>query len=333
MTDQANVSKNRANGFFRGPAAFLFPGQGAQEVGMGKDLYQASPAARRVIDEADKALGFPLSALMFDGPAQELERTINTQPAILTVSLACLAAASEQAGKSLEADASFMAGHSLGEYTALAASGVLEIGETVWLVKERGRLMQAACDQRPGAMAAILGMELAPLEEVCKETNTQVANINTPGQIVISGSEEDIAKAIKLAVSQGAKRALPLKVSGAFHSYLMGPAMEGMLKALDKVTFHSAAVPIIANCSSKPISSAWEIKEELAQQLCGCVRWQDSVSFMVNAGVSSFVEFGPGKVLSGMVKRIATGVDIAAVSDLASAKSLLAAQQDEAKPL
>ncbi len=331
MTSPIPVSKQGVNGLFRGPAAFLFPGQGAQEVGMGKDLYEASPAARRVIDEADKALGFSLSSLMFNGPAEELERTINTQPAILTVSLACLAAASEHAGRPLQSGAVFMAGHSLGEYSALAASGALETGEAVWLIKERGRLMQAACDQRPGAMAAILGMDLAPLEEVCKETNTQVANINTPGQIVISGSQEDIPNAIRLAASRGAKRAIPLKVGGAFHSYLMGPAVDGMIKALDKVTFKSASVPVIANCTGKPITVAWEIKEELAQQICGCVRWQDSVSFMINAGVSNFVEFGPGKVLSGMVKRIATNVDTANVNDIASARGLLALQS-EAKP-
>ncbi|MBI4312947.1 MAG: ACP S-malonyltransferase [Chloroflexi bacterium] len=322
VTDNNNALKNGANGLFQGPAAFLFPGQGAQEVGMGKDLYDASAAARSIIDEADRALGFALSGLMFGGPAAELERTINSQPAILTMSLACLTVAGEHAGHSLQASASFMAGHSLGEYTALAAAGALDIGDAVRLVRERGRLMQEACDQRPGTMAAILGMDQAPLEEVCKETNTQVANINAPGQIVISGAEEDIARAVKLAAERGAKRALPLKVSGAFHSYLMGPALDGMLKALDKVTFHTAAVPVVANCTVKAMTSAQEIKEELAQQICGCVRWQESVNFMVSAGVGTFVEFGPGKVLSGMVKRIATGVHVAAVNDIASAKNL-----------
>lgn len=322
MTAPTNGPKNGASGLFQGPAAFLFPGQGAQEVGMGRDLYEASAAARRVMDEADKALGISLSGLMFNGPAGELERTINSQPAILTMSLACLAAAAEQVGQPLEAQASFMAGHSLGEYTALAASGSLDIASAVWLVRERGRLMQEACDQRRGAMAAVMGMDLAPLEEVCKETNTQVANINTPGQIVISGAEEDIARAIKLAAEQGAKRAIPLKVSGAFHSYLMGPALDGMLKALEKVSFHNAGVPVVANCTTRPMTSAWEIKEELTQQLCGCVRWQESVNYMVNAGVGSFVEFGPGKVLSGMVKRIASGVQVSAVNDLTSARTL-----------
>ena len=306
-----------------GHTAFLFPGQGCQKVGMGKDLCKASTAAHDVFMEADKILGFPLSNLMFNGPTDELERTINSQPAILTMSLACLAAASEQASRSLETDASFMAGHSLGEYTALAASGILEVGETVWLVRERGRLMQEACDKRPGAMAAIMGMDLVRLKEVCKETNTQVANINAPGQIVISGAEEDIARAIKLAPKKGAKHAVLLKVSGAFHSYLMGTTLEGMLKAIETVTLHDLRIPVIANCTSKPLTSATAVKEELIQQLCGCVRWQDSVNFMVEAGMTKFVEFGPGNVLTGMVKRIAKGINkgvsIANVSDVDSA--------------
>ncbi|MBI4201942.1 MAG: ACP S-malonyltransferase [Chloroflexi bacterium] len=326
----ANSSRNGADDLFSTPTAYLFPGQGAQEVGMGRDLYTDSPAARRIIDDADKALGFSLSSLMFNGPADELERTINTQPAILTVSLACLAAAREQVERPLETLASFMAGHSLGEYTALAAAGVLETADAVWLVRERGRLMQEACDLQPGAMAAIIGMELPPLEEVCQETNTQIANINSPGQVVISGSQEDIARAVQLASERGARRAIPLKVSGAFHSYLMGPALEGMLKAIGKVTFHNTLVPIVANCTSKPVTAALEIKDELAQQLCGCVRWQESVSYMVGAGVGNFIEFGPGKVLTGMVKRIASSVQVANVNDLVSARSLATFQHNEA---
>jgi [acyl-carrier-protein] S-malonyltransferase len=316
------TSKNGTNGHIKSTWAFLFPGQGSQEVGMGMDLYQKSPAARRVFDEADQALETSLTKIMFHGPNNELERTVNSQPAILTTSLACLAAANEHDGNALESHAKFMAGHSLGEYTALAAAGVIDVGEAVWLVRERGRLMQNACDQHPGAMAAILGLDEAVVEEVCRETGTQIANINAPGQIVISGEKAAVAKAIKLTSARGAKRSISLKVNGAFHSYLMGPAMDGMTRALDSIHFRNPVTPVIANCNAKPLNSSQEVKEELAQQLCGCVRWQDSISYMIDAGVTNFYEFGHGNVLSGMIKRINDSVSIKSVSDTASAKEL-----------
>jgi [acyl-carrier-protein] S-malonyltransferase len=303
--------------------AFLFPGQGSQEVGMGFKLHKKSKAARRVFDEADSVLGISLSQLMFYGPAKELERTNISQPAILTMSLACLAAASEQAGRPLETDASFMAGHSLGEYTALIAANVLEVGEAVWLVRERGRIMQDACDRVLGNMVVILGLGEAVMAEICKKTGTQIANINAPGQIVISGEQAKVAKAMNLASKRGAKHAISLPVSGAFHSYLMAPTLNGMAKALEDVHLRNPATPVIANCSAKPLTSITAIKEELVQQLCGCVRWQDSITFMVNKGVDSFIEFGPGSALTGMVKRIAKGINksvsIANVSDVDSA--------------
>ena len=318
----AHGSKNETNGFLDSPAAFLFPGQGSQEVGMGHDLYENSPAARRVFDEVNQALGSSLNQIMFQGPAEELDRTINSQPAILTVSLACLAAAKEHAASIMDSHVHFMAGHSLGEYTALAAAGVLDIADAAWLVRERGRLMQEACEQCSGTMAAILGLEEEVVEEVCRETGTQVANVNSPGQIVISGEQASVAKAMELASARGAKRTIPLRVSGAFHSYLMGPALEGMVKALDAVQFGNPVTPVIANCSGKPLTASWEVKDELIEQLCGCVRWQDSISYMVDAGVTSFIEFGPGRVLSGMVKRIANNVQVTSVSDDTSAQNL-----------
>jgi [acyl-carrier-protein] S-malonyltransferase len=290
---------------------------------MGKDLYENSPAARHVFEEADQALGFPLTNLMFDGPSEELLRTVNSQPAILTVSLACLAAAEDEAGEPLGRHVRFVAGHSLGEYSALVAAGVLDIPEAVWLVRERGRVMQEACDQIPGSMAAILGLEEETIGEICQETCTQVANINAPGQIVISGEGEAVVKAIEMAKGLGAKRAIALSVSGAFHSYLMAPALSGMIKALNEVHIRNPVTPIIANCTSKPLTSATDVKEELVQQLCGCVRWRDSISCMLEAGVTNFVEFGPGRVLSGMVKRIADAAHITNVNGIESAHGLL----------
>jgi len=313
----------QSNALFAPHTALLFPGQGAQEVGMGKDLHDSSFAARRVFEEAAQALDVPLTNIMFEGPSDELKRTINSQPAILTVSLACLAAAQEKSGDVSSAPVQFVAGHSLGEYTALVAAGVLETSEAVWLVRERGRLMQEACDQCLGTMAAILGLDEATLAEVCKETGTQIANINAPGQIVISGEQAGIAKAIEMAKQRGAKRAIPLEVSGAFHSYLMGSAINGMAKALESVRFRNPTTPVIANCTGKPITSVADVKEELIQQLCGCVRWQDSVNYMVGAGATNFIEFGPGRVLSGTVKRIADNVQVSNVSNVASVQSLL----------
>lgn len=292
--------------------ACIFPGQGSQAVGMGSSLYEASRQAREVFEESDTALQFRLSRLCFEGPEEELRDTINAQPAILTTSIACLRAASEF-GASLKPV--LVAGHSLGEYTALVASNVISFADAVLLVRERGRLMQEAGKAKPGGMAAIIGLDEESLEEVCRETGSQIANFNCSGQIVISGTRESLARSMDLAKARGARRVIPLQVSGAFHSALMQPTVEGMAKAISQVDFKHPSVPVIANSTAQPLTSADEVKEELLQQLCNCVQWQPSVEYMVGAGVSTFIEIGPGQVLTGLVKKISTEVQVFNISD------------------
>ena len=298
--------------------AIIFPGQGAQEVGMGKSLFENSDAAKDVFLRADEALDMHLSKIIFEGPSEELERTINTQPAILTVSIACFEAYKSLNSLSVSTIAKFAAGHSLGEYSALVANKTITLEDGVKLVRERGRLMQEACDRVDSGMAAIIGLEEDIVQDICKESNTQAANVNSPGQIVISGLKTDIETAVKISSDRGAKRAIPLKVSGAFHSYLMSSALTEMNEAIKNVPFNNSTIPLIANCSSKPISNASEIREELAEQLCGCVYWQKGIELMASKGVTTFYEFGPGKVLSGMVKRIVENATTHSVSDYES---------------
>lgn len=295
--------------------AYVFPGQGAQSVGMGLDLYRGFKAAKAVFNRADKSLGFPLSRLCFEGPEDELRQTINAQPAIVTASYACLEASRESVNLP---PADFVAGHSLGEYTALAAAGVLDFDHTVYLSRERGRLMHQAGQITPGGMAAIIGLEEKPLAELCAESGARIANINSPGQIVISGAEASIDKAVAMAKAKGAHRAIPLQVSGAFHTPLMQPAVEGMAEIIAKLDFKDPAVPIIGNTTARPLTTAGAVKDELLNQLCNCVQWQRSVEYMVAVGVITFIEIGPGKVLAGLIKRIDRSVKIINIGDAES---------------
>lgn len=304
--------------------AFLFPGQGSQAVGMGLELYQSSPEAKDVFDQVDEALGAPLSRIIFEGPEDELRKTINTQPAIMTMSLACLTAMAEALGQDRMPQVALMAGHSLGEYTALVAAGALSLTDGARLVRERGRLMQHAADLTKGSMAAIIGMDDAALEEVCRETGTEISNLNTPDQTVISGESAAVARAMELATARGARRAVPLAVAGAFHSRLMRPAQDGLTKVVGAITINEPSVPIVANCTGLPITTAQEIKRELTSGLCTCVRWKDSVGYMTQSGITTFYEIGPGKVLSGMVKRINPDAEVINVSDLESIRLLTA---------
>jgi len=301
-------------------AAYVFPGQGSQWVGMGLDLYQNYDAARAVFEQADKALGFSLSRLCFEGPEEELTRTVNAQPAIVTVSFACL-----EASRSLDSGlppASFVAGHSLGEYTALAAAGVLDFATAVYLARERGRLMHQAGEITPGGMAAIIGLDEAPLAEVCQQSGTRIANINCPGQIVISGAKGKLAQAIEMVKEKGAHRAIPLQVSGAFHTQLMQPAVDGMAEVMATLSFSNPTIPIIGNTTARPLTTAEAVKEELLTQLCNCVQWQRSIEYMVGDGVSTFIEIGPGRVLAGLIKRIDRGVKIINIGDAEAVKNI-----------
>ena len=295
--------------------AFLFPGQGAQVVGMGAGLYHASTLARSVFEEADATLDFPLTKRIFEGPVEELRQTVNAQPAILCVSIACLRAMEEQLGDAMPTPA-FVAGHSLGEYTALVAAQALTFADGLRLVRRRGELMQAASDRAPSGMAAMLGASLATVQDVCAATGTQVANLNSPGQYVIAGPLAALDEAVGLAQAQGVRRVVRLEVSGAFHTEMMRPAQDELDGTLRDVELHHTAVPVVANTTARPVTTPEEVRYELAQQLCGCVMWQASVEYMVAQGVTRFVEVGPGNVLTGLTRRIAPEVEAVAVEGL-----------------
>jgi len=287
--------------------AYVFPGQGSQKVGMGRDLYDTYPAAKSAFDQADAKLGFPLSQLCFEGPENELRQTINAQPALVATSIACLEAIREVNPAALPVP-EFVAGHSLGEYTALAVAGVIDYPTVVYLARERGRLMSEAGDKSPGGMVAVIGFDEALLLEVCEATNTWLANVNCANQLVISGTKENLARAAQLAKEKGAKRAIPLPVSAAFHTPLMESAVTGMSQILKDLPFADPSVPIVGNTIAEPLRDGAAIKAELLRQLCGSVQWQRSVEYMVASGVDTFIEIGPGEVLSGLISRVAPEV-------------------------
>ena len=301
--------------------AYVFPGQGSQSVGMGTELFESSRAARETFEEADDSLGFPLSRLIFEGPAQGLQNTANSQPAIMTMSVAAWRTWQELQGPAaLHAKA--VAGHSLGEYTSLVAADVIDFSDAVKLVRRRGELMNQAAVNRPGAMAAILGLNELAFAQICDETGVELANINTDDQIVISGDKIAVARAMDLASARGAKKTIPLPVSGAFHSSLMFEAASGLADAVQALNFKEPKMPIVGNCDSRLLSTSDEIRSELVNGLCQCVQWKDSVRHLVDSGVTQFVEFGSGGVLAGLIKRIDRGVKVSTVSDTASMRKL-----------
>ena len=288
---------------------------------MGLELYNTSQAAREVFEEADDSLNFHLSRLIFEGPAEDLQDTVNSQPAIMVVSIACWRAWEEFLGARTPKPAS-VAGHSLGEYTSLVVAGVISFKDGLCLVRERGRLMQQASAERPGGMAAIIGLDEYALEHICAETGVELANINSDDQIVISGDKIAVARAMDLASARGARKTIPLQVSGAFHSSLMYQAQTGLSEAVEAMELHDPAFPIIANYSGTALDTAEEVRSELVNGLCHCVQWRNSVRYMVNSGVSQFVEFGPSKVLTSLIKRIDRDVAAVTLSDTASIQKL-----------
>ena len=298
--------------------AFLFPGQGAQSVGMGLDLYEGSDSGRKVFEMVDEALGRPLSRIMFEGSEDDLRETKNAQPGIMAVSLACMEAMKENIAQEFMPVPYLMAGHSLGEYTALAASGVLSVMDTALLVQERGELMQNACDSNPGTMAAVLGLDEMVLQEIVRDSGVYISNINTQEQIVISGEKIAVARAMDMANARGAKKVIPLKVGGAFHSGLMEPAKAGLLEFIDGLKFNDPEVPIVGNCTGNPLQTGDEIKGELITQISGCVQWKKSVDFMIKSGVTNFLEIGPGRALGGMVKKIDRAANVSSINDIDS---------------
>lgn len=309
-------------------AAFIFPGQGSQAVGMGKALADSFPAARAVFDEVDAALGEKLSAIAWEGPAEKLTLTENAQPALMAVSLAVVRVLESEAGLNLRRDAAFLAGHSLGEYSALAAAGSFGLADAARLLRIRGRAMQEAVPVGAGAMAALLGLDFAQAVEVASEASRgqvcAAANDNGGGQVVVSGDKAAVERAVEIAKAKGAKRALMLPVSAPFHCALMRPAADVMAKALAAVAVTAPAVPVVANVTARPVSDPGEIVRRLIEQVTGTVRWRESVAFMAGAGVTTFYEVGAGKVLSGLVRRIAegaSGVAISAAEDVAAFKA------------
>jgi len=287
--------------------AYIFPGQGSQYVGMGKDLYDASDAAKTFFDKADALLGFSISKICFEGPEEELKQTKNTQPAIFLHSIVLF-----HLMNNLKFD--MTAGHSLGEYSALVAAGALTFENGLKLVRLRGELMQRAGIEQPGTMAAIVGLDAKAVNGICAEVSktgiVQAANFNSPGQIVISGSNTGVRKAMEFAKTQGAKIVKELSVSGAFHSPLMKSAQAEFKIALDKTEIRDAEVPVYANVTAQPVRNALEIRTLLFQQLTSPVRWEESVANMAADGATTFAEIGPGKVLQGLVKRINGNVQI-----------------------
>ncbi len=308
--------------------AFVFPGQGAQAVGMGRDLAEAFPVARAIFDQIDEALGQPLSKLMFEGPEATLTLTENAQPALMAASLAATRVLESEGGFTLADKGAFVAGHSLGEYSALAAAGALDVADAARLLRLRGQAMQQAVPVGAGAMAALMGLELEAVREVAAEASEagvcDTANDNAPGQVVISGDVAAVERAVELAKARGAKRAVMLSVSAPFHCRLMQPAAEVMQGALADTKVSAPTLPLVANVTASPLSDPDAIRQRLIEQVTQTVRWRESVQYMAGSGVTTLVELGQGKVLSGLARRIDRALSATSVGTSADIESAVA---------
>ncbi|MEW6096696.1 MAG: ACP S-malonyltransferase [bacterium] len=297
--------------------AYVFPGQGAQYVGMGYEFYQNFESSKKIFDTSDEILGYSLTKLCFEGPIERLSQTQYAQVAILTTSIACLQPLKENL---LPAD--YMAGHSLGEYSALVAAEGIEFKEALRIVQQRANFMQEEAEKIPAGMIAVLGLDRVEVEKICKEESVEIANINCPGQIVISGFKEYLDKAAQKAINRGAKKTIPLSVNGAFHSSFMKPAELKLANVLNSAKIKNLHIPVIANVSAKPVVSSDEIKQSLIKQISNSVLWEDSIRFMIEEGINTFIEIGPGKVLKGLIKRIDSSVEVKNIENIESLKLL-----------
>jgi [acyl-carrier-protein] S-malonyltransferase len=287
--------------------AYVFPGQESKQVGMGLDLYVHYNSAREVFEEVDKTLGFPLSRLCFEGPEEDLAQTINVQAAVLAVSVACLRAAAEISEGTMPTP-TLVAGHGSGEYAALVAAGVLKLSDAVKLIRERGRLMNEAGRRKPGGMLTIMDIDKDTMDGICMTTGVEISNINAPGNIVVSGDNDKLAKAKRLAQVKGARRMVPVRgVTGGFYSSLMDPALEGMINAVAQFPYEVPRIPVVANVTAQPMNTVEAVKEELISQIIHGIKWQQSVETMLARGITTFFEVGPGDTLTKYIKAISPG--------------------------
>ncbi|MBK15780.1 MAG: [acyl-carrier-protein] S-malonyltransferase [Chloroflexi bacterium] len=315
MSTSISIPTTNAN------TAYLFPGQGSQKVGMGLSFFEKSPNVKKLFHRIDEILDKPLSKIIFYGPEEELNKTENAQPSIMAASLAAIITMQESLKNNMPAPA-FVAGHSLGEFTAIAATNALDIDSCVYLVQERANLMQKACNENPGTMAAILGLHIEEIQKIETQFDIHISNINTQEQIVISGEEKEVQNAILMAKNLKARKSIMLNVNGAFHSPLMKSTIPEFKKFVKKLDFKNPNIPIVANITGKPIFDSDSIQKEIVSQICECVQWEKTMKFMIEDGITNFIEIGPGTALSSMAKRMGKNLNTLSIQNIEDIKKI-----------